>query len=382
MRTIPFGRPMISDTERQAVLSVLDGPTLVHGPRSKDFERDFAKYTGAAHAISCSSCTAGLHLYYFSKGIGAGDEVIVPAQTHTATAHAVELTGATCVFADAEPLTGNIDVDEVEKCITSKTKAISVVHYLGRMANMSRLCELATKHGLTILEDCALAIGTRENGTHAGLLGEAGCFSFYPIKHMTTAEGGMIITNNSELADKLRLQRAFGVDRTPGERTVPGVYDVVELGFNYRMNEIEAALGIEQLKRIDSFLAAREANYNLLYELLQDIDELRIVDSRSTGASKASFYCLSVLLNDTLIDNRVKIVAAMKARGIGTSVYYPRPVPHMTYYKNKYGFPGDSFPIAAHLSNASIALPVGPHLNIEDMQYIAKYLKESIMEAK
>lgn len=382
MRAIPFGRPMISDAERHAVLAVLEGSTLVHGPRSKDFEKNFAEYTGAAHSISCSSCTAGLHLYYFAKGIGSGDEVIVPAQTHTATAHAVELTGASCVFADAEPVTGNIDVDAVEQCITERTKAISVVHYLGRMADMNRLCALANKHGLSVLEDCALAIGTRENGVHAGLLGEAGCFSFYPIKHMTTAEGGMIITNNDELAAKLRLQRAFCVDRTPNERTVPGVYDVVGLGFNYRMNEIQAAIGIEQLKRIDSFLDAREANYHALYEGLLNLDELRVVDSRSTDASKASFYCLSVLLDDALVGKRVDIVEAMKARGVGTSVYYPQPVPHMTYYRKKYGYTDSSFPVAARLSNASIALPVGPHLTIDDMQYVVQSLKESIQEVK
>jgi len=380
MRTIPFGRPMISDAERKAVMDVLEGPTLVHGPRSKEFEQDFAAYTAAKHAISCSSCTAGLHLYYFAKGIGVGDEVIVPAQTHTATAHAVELTGASCVFVDAEPETGNIDVDAVEQCITGRTKAISVVHYLGRMADMTRLCALAAKHGLNILEDCALAIGTREKGVHAGLLGEAGCFSFYPIKHMTTAEGGMIITDNDELAATLRLQRAFCVDRTPSERTVPGVYDVVGLGFNYRMNEIQAAIGIEQLRRMDSFLAAREENYRALYAGLQDVSELAVVDSRSTTSSKASYYCLSVLLDESLVAHRVDIVAAMKARGVGTSVYYPRPVPHMTYYRKKYGYEESSFPVAARLSNASLALPVGPHLTVDDMQYIVSCLKKSILE--
>lgn len=382
MRTIPFGRPMISDAERKAVMNVLEGPTLVHGPRSKEFEQDFAAYTGAKHAISCSSCTAGLHLYYFAKGIGSGDEVIIPAQTHTATAHAAELTGASCVFVDAEPETGNIDVDAVEQCITERTKAISVVHYLGRMADMTRLRALAAKYNLTILEDCALAIGTRENGVHAGLLGEAGCFSFYPIKHMTTAEGGMIITNDDDLATRLKLQRAFCVDRTPSERTIPGVYDVVGLGFNYRMNEIQAAIGIEQLRRIDTFLATREENYSVLYDNLQDMEELTVLDSRSTASSTASYYCLSVLLDERLVKRRTDIVAAMKTRGVGTSVYYPRPVPHMSYYRKKYGYDDSSFPVASRLSNASIALPVGPHLTIEDMQYVAHCIKEAILEVK
>lgn len=382
MRVIPFGKPMIGEAERNAVLAVLEGPTLVHGPRTKDFENAFAEYTGAEHAISCSSCTAGLHLYYFALGIGPGDEVIVPAQTHTATAHAVELVGARTVFVDAEPRTGNMDVDLVEAAITARTKAISVVHYLGRMADMPRLRALADKHGLPILEDCALAIGTRLDGKHAGLLGDAGCFSFYPVKHMTTAEGGMVITNNADLAAKLRLQRAFCVDRTPGERSMPGIYDVVGLGFNYRMNELEAALGIEQLRRVDSFLEARRANYTALAAALHGIDEISVIDSGSTDRSQSSHYCLSLLLNDALAAKRPGIVAAMKARGVGTSVYYPRPVPHMSYYKNKYGHGEGSFPVAARLSGTSIALPVGPHLTVEDMHSIVDTLKESICEVQ
>lgn len=380
MRNIPFGRPMIGEAERQAVLAVLDGPTLVHGPRSREFEEAFAAYTGAKHAIACSSCTAGLHLYYFARGIGAGDEVIVPAQTHTATAHAVELVGATPVFVDADPVTGNIDVGAVEACLTERTKAVSVVHYLGRAVDMVRLRAITDRHGLPIIEDCALAVGTRQDGVHAGMLGDAGSFSFYPVKHMTTAEGGMVITNDDELAAKLRLQRAFCVDRTPGERTVPGVYDVVGLGFNYRMNEIQAALGVEQLRRVDGFLAARRDNYTALAEALGRIEGLTVVASGDAGTDVSSHYCLSVLLDARLEAKRLEIITALKARGVGTSIYYPHPVPHMTYYRRKYGFAADSFPVATRLSNASIALPVGPHLTVDDMTYIAKSLKESITE--
>lgn len=371
---------MIGEAERQAVLAVLDGPTLVHGPRMHEFEKDFAAYTGAAHAVSCSSCTAGLHLYYFAQGIGPGDEVIVPAQTHTATVHAVELVGATPVFVDAEPVSGNMDLDAVEAAITERTKAISVVHFLGRAVDMGRLRPLADRHGLPILEDCALAIGTRQNGVHAGLLGHAGSFSFYPVKHMTTAEGGMVITDDAELAAKLRLMRAFCVDRAPADRTMPGIYDVVGLGLNYRMNEIQAALGVEQLRRIDDFLAARAANYEALTAALAGIPGLRQIDSGSHGADIASHYCLSVLLLGDLAAKRPEIVAGLKARGVGSSVYYPRPVPHMTYYRDKYGFGDDSFPVASAISYTSIALPVGPHLTVEDMAYIAQQFKQTLDE--
>ena len=200
MREIPFGRPIIGEAERAAVLDVLYGPILVHGPRTIAFENAFAKWTGAPHAISVSSCTAAMHLVYFTLGYGPGDEVIVPAQTHTATAHAVELTGAKAVFVDSERRTGNIDVSAIEAAITPRTRAIAVVHYLGVPVDMAGIGAVAKRHGLFVLEDCALAIGTRIDGVHAGLFGDVGCFSFYPVKHMTTAEGGMIITRNAALA--------------------------------------------------------------------------------------------------------------------------------------------------------------------------------------
>src|SRR3989338_6141324 len=182
-------------------MAVLDGPILVHGPKSKEFESDFAAYTKAPHAVSVSSCTAGLHLMYFSKGLGPGDEVIVPAQTHTATAHAVELCGAKPVFVDAEKKTGNIDIGKIEAAITKRTKAISVVHYLGMPVDMEKVVKIADKHNLFVVEDCALAIGSFFKGIHAGLHGDAGSFSFYPVKHITTAEGGMVITRHKEIAD-------------------------------------------------------------------------------------------------------------------------------------------------------------------------------------
>ena len=261
---IPFGKPMIGDEERSAVSKVMQGPILVHGPVAGEFEAAFAAFTGAPHAISVSSCTAGMHLIYFALGYGPGDEVIVPAQTHVATAHTVELTGAKPVFVDAEDETGNINIDAIEAAITPRTRAIAVVHYLGVPVDMPKVVAIAQKYKLFLLEDCALAFGARVDGVHAGLHGDAGVFSFYPVKHMTTAEGGMIILRNGELATKLRLVKAFGVDRSHGERKVPGVYDTVALGFNYRMSEIHAAIGIEKVKKLLGRLNARKANYEAL----------------------------------------------------------------------------------------------------------------------
>ena len=381
MKTIPFGRPMIGEEEKSAVMEVLNDPILVHGPRSKEFENSFAAYTKAPHAVSVSSCTAALHLSYFYLKLKAGDEVIVPAQTHNATAHAVEFCGAKPVFVDAEIKTGNIDIDQIEPLITERTKAISIVHFLGMPVNMDRINEIAKKYGLFVVEDDALAIGTYYKGVHAGLLGDAGCFSFYPIKHMTTAEGGMLITRNEEIATGITRQRAFGVDRTQGERKIPGIYDVTMLGYNYRMNEIQAALGIEQVKRMNEFLKQRKLNYERLYDGLKEIDEISLFQP-SQGDYQSSYYCLSILLNESLVEKRFEIVDYLKGHGVGTSVYYPHPVPHLTYYKEKYGYGEETYPVAAMISNGSIALPVGPHLDIEDMDYITETIKKAIKESR
>lgn len=381
MRTIPFGKPIIGDEEKKAVADVLNGPILVHGPRSKEFEAHFSEFTDAPYSISVSSCTAALHLAYFHYKIKPGDEVIVPAMTHTATAHAIEFCGAKPVFVDAERETGNIDIDQITANITERTRAVSVVHYLGMPVNMEKINRIALDSRLFVVEDCALAIGTYFKGVHAGLHGDVGCFSFYPVKHMTTAEGGMLITRHAQIAEKITREKAFGVDRTPSERSIPGIYDVTLLGYNYRMNEIEAALGIEQLKKMDSFLKKRKHNYDILSKALENINEISMLKS-SHGDYQSSYYCHSVQLNDNLIQKRFDIVQYLNRHGVGTSVYYPKPVPHFTYYKEKYGYNKDSFPVAAWISSSSIALPVGPHLDKEDMEYIADTLKGAIMEVK
>jgi dTDP-4-amino-4,6-dideoxygalactose transaminase len=298
--------------------------------------------------------------------------------THVATAHAVELCGARPVFVDAEPETGNIDIARIEAAITPRTKAIAVVHYLGVPVDMPAVNAIAKRHGLFVMEDCALSPGAKVAGVHTGLLGDAGVFSFYPVKHFTTAEGGMIILRNPELAAQLRLKKAFGVDRSHGERKVPGVYDVVTLGFNYRMSEIHAAIGIEQLKKLDGFLERRAQNHRVLSDLLQGISRLRVLPAPE-GRLESCHYCLSVVLDDRLAGRRADIMSELTKRGIGTSVYYPQPVPRMTYYREKYGYDAAAFANAARLSDQSIALPVGPHLGKQEMTEIATALAD-VME--
>ena len=378
MKQIPFGKPLIGKEEQRAVKEVLSGPILVHGAQSKEFESSFAAFTSAPNAVSVSSCTAGMHLIYHALGFGPGDEVIVPAQTHVATAHAVELTGAKPVFVDAESRTGNIDISAIETSISPKTRAIAVVHYLGVPVDMGRINEIAKKHSLFVLEDCALSPGASFEGVHTGLLGDAGCFSFYPVKHLTTAEGGMVILKDKALADKIRLLKAFGVNRTHGERSVPGDYDVVGLGYNYRMSEVHAAIGIEQMKKLPSFLQKRKENFITLEASLSGLDGFRILPQPIDGNIVSSHYCMGILLEAHLIAKRAKIMESLKNLGIGTSIYYPHPVPEMSYYRNKYGIV--DCPNAELISNSIIALPVGPHLNTTDMQTIAESLSTVLSE--
>jgi perosamine synthetase len=381
-RNIPFGRPMISEEERRAVLEVLSGPILTHGPRVHEFEQVFARFTKAPFAVATGSCTAALHLAYLQLGIGPGDEVIVPTQSHVATAHAVEYCGAKPVFVDSEPRTGNIDIDAIEDCVTERTRALSVVHYLGLPVDMDRVMAIAARRKLFVVEDCALAIGSYYKGTHAGLIGDVGCFSFYPVKHITTAEGGMLITRHADVAKSVSMQRAFGIDRNiVSQRKTPGDYDVERLGFNYRLNEIGAAIGLAQMQRVEGFLARRHENDRALRNSLAEIDEVELLDSSRPGL-ESSHYCLPILLKQPLATKRLDVMESLGKRGVGCSVYYPRPIPHMSYYRKKYGYSDATFPVAARISKCSIALPIGPHVEAEDVVYIAEQVKSAIAEVK
>ena len=380
MVKIPFGRPLIGEEERSSVMRVLEGNILVHGPAALEFERAFAEFTGAPEAVSVSSCTAGMHLVYFAYGFGKGDEVIVPAQTHVATAHAVELVGATPIFVDSEIETGNLLISAIEASITDCTRAIVVVHYLGVPVDMLKVSDIAKRHGLYLIEDCALACGAKVNGTHVGLFGDAGVFSFYPVKHITTAEGGMIVLRDKEMAKRLQYLKAFGVDKTHHERDLPGKYDVLELGFNYRMSEVHAAIGIEQVRKIPKFLAQRRANFTTLEKILRGQNGYRLLAHPTNGYLQASWYCMGVLLEDRVVEKRAEIMTMLADRGIGTSIYYPQPVPRMEHYRKKYGYEEQKYTNAARISDNMIALPVGPHLDVATMEIIGEEFKSVLRE--
>lgn len=374
-RNIPFGRPWIEDTDRDAVMDVLKGHILTHGPKCVEFERGFEDMQGGGHAVTTSSCMASLHLASIYFEFGEGDEIIAPAQTHVATVHAIELVGAKPVFVDCEIETGNIDVTKIEAAITPKTKGISIVHFAGIPCEMDKIMEIAEKHNLKVVEDCALAVGSFYKGKHVGLWGDVGCYSFYPVKHITTGEGGMLTSKDEKTVKEIANFRAFSVDRTHTERKVPGVYDVTGVGMNYRMSEMQAALGCVQVSKIPELLRIRKENFNRLKDQLLEIsDDFHVLDSKSEDAVN-SHYCMILVLKGELAGKRTEMIEALKAHEVGTSVYYPQPVPRMTYYKDKYGYDEGKYTNAEAISDSSIALPCGPHLNADDMDYIAQSFK-------
>jgi perosamine synthetase len=287
-----------------------------------------------------------------------------------ATAHSVEHCGAKPVFVDVDPATGNIDPDGIRAAITPRTRAIMVVHYLGLPCDMDAV--MAAAGGLPVIEDCATSLGASYGGANTGAIGVAGCFSFYPAKHITTLEGGMLTTSDDRVADRVRKQRAFGYDKNLGERSIPGVYDIAMLGWNYRMSEGHAAVGLCQLDRLAGFLARRRANAEVLISYLSRAPG-GIVYPMSHGKGDSARYCVNITLPRGM--DRTPLIRALNEDGIGTSVHYPVALPLSRYYAQKYGARPESFPVADWIATHTISLPCAPHLDEDDMAYIgARFL--------
>ncbi len=355
---IHFARPMYNSAEQQAAAFVLKKRRLTSAGQVKAFEEQFQTFVGGGQAVAVSSCMAALHLSYLTLGVAPGDEVVVPALTHVATAHAVELVGATPRFVDCHPESGNMDPDRIEEAITEKTRAISVVHFLGTPGYMRSILAIARKHNLLIIEDCALALGTRHGfeSTHVGLIGDIGCFSFYPCKHITTGEGGMFLTRNPELAERARYMRSFGITDDKS--------DVISLGLNYRMTEMQGIIGQEQMRKLPTFLKIRRRNMELLRGILQDRG-FKVIGGD---------YALSVFVPT---GNRDEVRHRLLQERIETSVYYARPVCDFTYYRRKYpGFV--DVPHARAICDQTITLPVGPHLIPKDIRWMADQFCQAV----
>lgn len=376
---ITFGKPLINSDEIQAVQEVMASGIYVHGAKTTGFENAFCDRFGYDHAVSVANCTAGLHLahYSLSKSIDPAvkkqHEVLCPAMTHVATAHAIELAGLTPVFVDCCSDDGNMDVELMKTHITDKTVGVAAMHFNGVACDIKAIMEIAKANGLYVIEDCAISLGTKVDGQPVGTFGNAGAFSFHPVKQMTTGEGGMVVMNDARFRDDLALERAFGVNRAFNERKTAGLYDVTMLGFNYRMAEMPAAMGIEQLKKFSGFEDQRKCNYAALKAGFETLNGITIKGGNITD--DRSYYCLIAQIDGHTPQDRNHLIGALKDAGVQTSIYYPHPLPRLNYYTETYGYDPKRYPNALAFADRCIAFPVAPHLNEADMATIVETVR-------
>ena len=363
MKSIKFSKTNISPKDIKLVTKIIKSGWLTHGKFTADFEDQFKKYTNSKYAVSVSSCTAGLHLSCLASGFKKGDEIIVPAQTHTATAHAVEYTGATAVFTDVDCLTGNMSLEDIKKVITKKTKGVIIVHMAGYPCDAEKILNFCKKKKLILLEDCAHAVGTRIKKIHAGNYGVSGSFSFYPTKQITTGEGGMVITNNEKFYKDIKKLKAFGIDKDIKDRKKQGDYDVKSLGFNYRMTDFQAALGLNQIIKYDQNLKKRHLIAKRYIKKFSNNKQI----SHMPYSKDCSFFIFQIFCK-----NRDKILKKLKDKNIGVSVHYSNALPKMTYYKNKYNLKVSKFKNANDYGGTNISLPIYPKLEMKEVDKICK----------
>ncbi|AHF81258.1 DegT/DnrJ/EryC1/StrS family aminotransferase [Thermococcus paralvinellae] len=364
MRQIPIAKPLIGDEEINAVIEVLKSGMLASGKEVEAFEREFAEYLGAKYGIATCNGTTALDVALKALKIKEGDEVITTPFTFIASANSILFQGAKPVFADIDPKTFNLDPDDVLEKINNKTRAILVVHLYGQPADMKAFKEIAEDYKLYLIEDCAQAHGAEFEGQKVGTFGDIAAFSFYPTKNMTTGEGGIVVTNNEELARRAELLINHGQTKK---------YLHEELGYNLRMTNIAAAIGRIQLKKLDEWNAKRIENAKLLTEGIGKIKGLTppYVDPRV----KHVFHQYVIRVEDGFPLNRDELAQKLRGRGIGTGIHYPMPVHWQPLYQ-KLGYSKECCPNAVEASKKVLSLPVHPAVSKEDIAYIIQTLKD------
>lgn len=370
---VPLADLDYDEREEQAVLQVLRSRWLTMGAVTQSFESQFAAYVGAKHALAVSNATVALHLACLAVGVGPGDEVILPAMTFVATANAVLYTGATPRFADicgAHDL--NVDPQEIEKLISPRTRAILVVHYGGYPCRMKEIVALAEKYGLALIEDAAHAPGAALDGRALGTWGEVGCFSFFSNKNLSTGEGGMVVTNRDDLAEKARVMRSHGMTTLTWDRHRGHAYsyDVTALGYNYRIDEIRAALGLVQLERLAGNNQRREAITRQYWLALKD-SGLELPFQEAAGLP--SYHIFPALLPKEM--ERKEFIDRMRAAGIQTSIHYP-PIHLFTYYQSC--FPGVELPKTEEAAGREVTLPLYPGMDEEKISLVVEAVKNAM----
>ena len=374
----PF-KHSIGKEEIDEVVDTLKSDWITTGPKTFKFEEIFFENVNSKYAIAVNSCTAALHLAVVALGIGNGDEVITTPYTFAATAEVVINANAKPVFVDVEKDTYNIDPAKIEDKITNKTKAIIVVHYAGHACEMDKIMEIAEKYDLYVIEDAAHAIGSKYKDKKIGSIGDATCFSFYATKNITTAEGGMITTNRENLADKMRILSLHGISKDAWKRySSEGswYYEIEYSGYKYNMSDLQASIGIHQMKKLDQMQKRREEIADMYNKSFDQIPQITTPTVKSYATHAWHLYPIQ-LNSDTLSINRNEFIEALKAENIGTSVHFI-PLHLHPYYKEKYSFKGDDFPNAESLYQNEISLPIYPKMEDKDVEDVISAVKKII----
>jgi len=361
---LPYSQPLIQEEEIREVIDTLNSGWLSTGPKTLKFEKLIAAYAEAKYAIALNSCTAGLHLSLIALGIGEGDEVITTPFTFASTANVIVHVGAKPVFVDIKKDTYNVAPEKVKRAITAKTKAIIPVHYAGQPCDMRELMEIAQKHNLYVIEDAAHAIGAEYKGKKIGTFGDITCFSFYATKNMTTGEGGAITTNEDKVAEKFRILRLHGITKDAWKRySVSGswYYEIEDCGWKYNMSDIQAAVGVQQLRKLDKFIEIRRKYAHIYNEEFSQLGG--IITPYEKSDVKHVYHLYPVLLEKF---NRDEFIKKMAEKGIGCSVHFI-PLHLHPFYRKQFGFKKGDFPNAEWVYEKEVSLPLYPKMSEDDV---------------
>ena len=369
---IPLYEPHISKEDKNIILNTLNNQILTSGPLLEKFEKKFAEFTGAKYAIGVSNATSALFLSLKAMDIKKNDEVIIPDMTFVATANAVVHTGARPILVDVNFDDMNIGVEQIKKAITKKTKAILPVHFAGKACDMFKIRKIANENNIKLIEDCAHAIGTVVDKKHVGNFGEAGCFSFYPTKNITTIEGGMVITNSKNIAEKIRNFRNHGITKTLSERYIgkPWEYDVSEFGYNFRLDEVRSSLGINQLKRINKINFMRKKIFEYYNKNLSKIKGIEI-PQKGNGVDSHHLYIIKIK-NDYPM-SRDELFDKLLREGISTTLHY-KPIHMFSAYKK---FNYKNIINSSQLFKEILSLPFFPNITRKQQDKVIQLISES-----
>lgn len=375
---LPYGRQEINDEDIEAVVEVLKSDWLTTGPKVGEFEEAFAEFVGSSHAVAVSNGTAALHASLFALGVSAGDEIIVTPMTFAASANAAVYLGAKPVFADVDPNTLLLDPNTIETQITNKTKGIVAVDYAGQPCDYDAIYAIANKYDLFVLDDACHAIGGSYKNRPVGTLADANTFSLHPVKHMTTGEGGVITTNDDEIAQNMRIFRNHGITTDHRQRAEQGgfFYEMVQIGFNYRITDFQCALGLSQLNRLAGWVKKRQAIATMYDDALGSIRAVQALHVSEDISHAYHLYMVQFDLDQLSVD-RNQIFNALRAEGIGVNVHYI-PVHLHPFYKNTFGTGFGDCPVAETAYDRIVTLPIFPQMSNSDVEDVLTAIQKVV----